>query len=284
MAPEVFLGNYGPKCDVFSAGVIIWELFVGCVPFPGATPKAAMERLLHGDADWAAIERAAPAPAVALLRMMLAKKETDRATASECLKSPWLRDESGHASHLSVENVRKLAARLQRRDERRVLAVQVAAQIDAAALSCVQQNFDALDTDCDGQVSREEIVKTLTESGVNAASANALFDSLDLDRDGGVGFSEFLAGCVEISKALERRVLWDVFSQYDLNKDGTLTAEELQGALLSVADDDTPLSVVFKRWLHRLGGVGEAMKNLDMNGDARVSFDEFCKCTQIWEG
>jgi len=83
---------------------------------------------------------------------------------------------------------------------------------------------------------------------------------------------------------MERRTLWDFFKQYDLNKDGTITTDELQVALVNVVDDDTPLSVTFKRWLRRCGGVDAAMQKLDRNGDARISFEEFCACTCIWEG
>lgn len=36
MAPEVFEGNYGTKADVWSVGVIIYQLITGRLPFPSA--------------------------------------------------------------------------------------------------------------------------------------------------------------------------------------------------------------------------------------------------------
>merc|ERR1712190_237743 len=42
MAPEVWMGNYGPKCDVWSVGCILFELLSGRMPFmsPKMKPQA----------------------------------------------------------------------------------------------------------------------------------------------------------------------------------------------------------------------------------------------------
>lgn len=35
MAPEIFAGNYGPKCDVWSLGVVLYMIVTGELPFTG---------------------------------------------------------------------------------------------------------------------------------------------------------------------------------------------------------------------------------------------------------
>lgn len=35
MSPEIFKGTYGPKCDVWSLGVVLYMIVTGELPFKG---------------------------------------------------------------------------------------------------------------------------------------------------------------------------------------------------------------------------------------------------------
>ena len=39
MAPEVVIGNYNNKCDVWSIGIILYFLAYDCLPFEGDSDK-----------------------------------------------------------------------------------------------------------------------------------------------------------------------------------------------------------------------------------------------------
>ena len=39
MAPEVVKGNYGPRCDVWSLGIILYIMLSGHFPFNGSNKK-----------------------------------------------------------------------------------------------------------------------------------------------------------------------------------------------------------------------------------------------------
>lgn len=43
MAPEVFMGNYNEKCDVWSCGVILYILLCGYPPFQAKTEKETIK-------------------------------------------------------------------------------------------------------------------------------------------------------------------------------------------------------------------------------------------------
>jgi serine/threonine protein kinase len=49
MAPEVFIGEYNEKCDIWSVGVIAYMLLTGQPPFFGKNDKAITTKILKGD-------------------------------------------------------------------------------------------------------------------------------------------------------------------------------------------------------------------------------------------
>lgn len=48
IAPEVLNLNYDIRCDIWSAGVILYILFCGYPPFNGSTDEKIMKRILSG--------------------------------------------------------------------------------------------------------------------------------------------------------------------------------------------------------------------------------------------
>ncbi|KAL4378705.1 hypothetical protein GQ457_02G024670 [Hibiscus cannabinus] len=86
VAPEVLLKHYGPECDVWSAGVIIYILLCGVPPFWDETEQGIFNKVLRGQPDftiepWPSISNSAKD----LVRRMLVKDPKKRLTAYEVL-------------------------------------------------------------------------------------------------------------------------------------------------------------------------------------------------------
>jgi calcium-dependent protein kinase len=92
MAPEVWMRNYGPEADVWSAGVLLYVLLSGRYPFWADTQLEIAEEVLHGHLD---LELASPWPIVSesaksLVRHMLDRDPGVRYTPQRVLNHPWV--------------------------------------------------------------------------------------------------------------------------------------------------------------------------------------------------
>jgi calcium-dependent protein kinase len=52
MAPEVFSHSYSEKCDIWSAGVMLYIMLCGYPPFFGETRDEIKEKVLNGTLEF----------------------------------------------------------------------------------------------------------------------------------------------------------------------------------------------------------------------------------------
>lgn len=86
VAPEVLLGRYSEKVDIWSSGVLLHALLVGGLPFKGDSPEAVFEEIKNVKLDfqtgvWESISK----PARDLVGRMLTRDVSARITADEVL-------------------------------------------------------------------------------------------------------------------------------------------------------------------------------------------------------
>ncbi|CDI77191.1 CAM kinase, CDPK family, putative [Eimeria acervulina] len=91
MAPEVFMRNVSLKCDVWSAGVVMYFLLTGCLPFTGSSIDEVKYKVCNCEPNYARECAHLTKEAVSLIKWMLVKPERDRPTATEVLKHPWFK-------------------------------------------------------------------------------------------------------------------------------------------------------------------------------------------------
>ncbi|KAL5558555.1 hypothetical protein UlMin_034766 [Ulmus minor] len=91
VAPEVLLGKYSEKVDIWSAGVLLHALLLGVLPFQGDSLEAVFEAIKNAKLDfqtgnWESISK----PARDLIGRMLTRDVSARITADEVLRHPWI--------------------------------------------------------------------------------------------------------------------------------------------------------------------------------------------------
>ncbi len=87
IAPEQLLGGEaGPGADLYSLGVVLYELACGHRPFPGPTATALMSQVLHDDPpSLGAAAPEAPLELVRIVHQLLAKQSASRCASARGL-------------------------------------------------------------------------------------------------------------------------------------------------------------------------------------------------------
>ncbi|XP_028108402.1 serine/threonine-protein kinase PEPKR2-like [Camellia sinensis] len=91
VGPEVLLGDYFEKVDIWSAGVLLHALLTGLLPFQGDSLEAVFEAIKSMKLDfhtgiWESISKVARD----LIERILTRDVATRITADEVLSHPWI--------------------------------------------------------------------------------------------------------------------------------------------------------------------------------------------------
>ena len=93
MAPEVFTDSYKEKCDIWSCGVMLYQLLSNSFPFEAKDEVDLKTKLLRGTYDtqtkvWSKISK----EAIDLIQKMLEKDPQKRISAKEALSHDWFKN------------------------------------------------------------------------------------------------------------------------------------------------------------------------------------------------
>eukprot|EP00931_Biecheleriopsis_adriatica_P024230 TRINITY_DN15152_c0_g1_i2.p1 TRINITY_DN15152_c0_g1~~TRINITY_DN15152_c0_g1_i2.p1 ORF type:complete len:654 (+),score=161.47 TRINITY_DN15152_c0_g1_i2:74-2035(+) len=232
MAPEVWVNNFGPKCDVWSAGCILFEMLSGSMPF--------MARSLN-PRDWQALHKYGPpwnkvqtsSASRKLCQEMLTYSDKERPTMKQCLEHKWFGAKSETLGALSVDQLKQLQAFAQQSALKRAVIQEVASKLPMEKSERIVKVFKQFDVNSDGGLSQEELANVFAHMGLqdDKQLQARCFQALDLNHDGVLSFSEFAAGVLSVFSDLLEDRFQELFRRYDANGDGLLSRREFQGFL-----------------------------------------------------
>ncbi|KAK3243826.1 hypothetical protein CYMTET_46541 [Cymbomonas tetramitiformis] len=263
VAPEVLRGEYGMEVDIWSAGVTLFAMLSGELPFEGPTENDLYGNILRAaynlEADpWHVIS----VPAKDLISKMLVKNPADRITATEVLKHPWLTlADASEFSLLDIVVPRMRAFTLQN-DFKRAGKALIATNLTTEQLDGLREIFAHFDLDADGCITFAELQMGLRRRGYVSLSVEVdeMMAKMDVNRNSSVDYAEFLAATLHTSKLSSSEYLWDAFRKIDADNSGHITEKELHEAM-----DELGIKMPS----------AEMMKAMDLNGDGLIDYEEF---------
>jgi Ca2+-binding EF-hand superfamily protein len=264
MAPEVWKGRFGPKSDVWSMGVVMFELITGQIPFRPERNSKEDWALVHNQGpNWDLFVDSSP-DALRLCEWLLTVKEAKRPAALDVLEHPWLK-KAGDREPLSAKEIDALMLAghtwKTRNPMQRALSLKM-----AAGCTCLKKFatlFSQFDTDNSGILDHDELVAAFETLGMDKAIACKIADSLDVNKDGSCEYLEFAAAFLSSLNEEFDELLRQEFTKLDVHAKGQLTDAQM----VPLIEELRPLALAH----------GLQLQDIDSNGDGVISFSEFCE-------
>ena len=91
IAPEVIKGEYNQKCDIWSAGIIMFTMIMKRVPFDGDRDQEVIERVIKNNINFHHKEfKPKSIECVDLMKQMLFKDYHARLSAMDAVAHKWI--------------------------------------------------------------------------------------------------------------------------------------------------------------------------------------------------
>lgn len=262
----IFIAGVTVKCDVWSAGCIMFLLMTGHLPFMGRSVAEVRTKITKQEPPYEAYCRHVSAEALDLMQKMMTKNPRNRISAKEALQHRWFRESASHDIELSPDLCANLRSYAKHSGLKAALINLMTHQLNfnGGQVKVLSDLFKSLDTDNSGTLSREELSRGLAQAGFEPWDINKVVHALDVDGSGDISYTEFLAAAYTWRES-ELNVMWTAFSKMDKDHDGKISVSEF--VTLLNGDGSTKLL--------QAEDVERMISKIDQNGDGVIDWDEF---------
>ena len=273
IAPEVLRHQYTEKCDLWSAGVIMYILLCGFPPFGGNTDKEILHKVSIGrysfpSPEWDSISFEAKD----LIEKMMNVNYNARISAKDSLAHPWLQNAT--RTHLNPEYASPLLRNLQNFRAKQKLKKATLNFISAQLTTKEEREemielFKSLDIDQNGTLSKDEVKIGFTKMFGHTVEdidgeIERIVKEVDANHSGEIDYTEFISAALSRQQLLSKQRLEIAFKTFDIDNSGAIDADELKAVLGKYNNFDDSF------W-------HELIRECDLNGDGVIDLAEFTK-------
>ena len=262
VSPEVLQGKYNEKCDIWSAGVILYIMLNGEPPFNGSNDNEiyrciSQMKFSFPESKWKNISE----DAKDLIKKMICVPER-RFNAQQVLNHVWIKKNAPHSKGNIINlNLKHLKKYIYTSKIQKAVLIFIASRLHENEVNHLKQTFEEIDLNKDGTLTFDELKTCLSKVIDDDGSFETLFNAFDTDNNGKVAYTEFLAGLIEENIYMKQEKLLDAFKLFDFDNDGKISKKEVISVLKGLNINDNNLK--------------ESINLFDTNGDNLLDYKEF---------
>ena len=269
MAPEVFLGKYTEKCDVWSLGVLLFILISGRPPFRGENDFETMNSIINDEINftkWTGWKKISD-ECKDLIKKILVKDPKKCPSAQELLKEKWLSNLTmlpDEPININLQEIRNYSVL---NKFNKAISTFIAQRLSESEVKKLKDSFLTIDSNGNGLLCVDEFKASLREFArvskiiLLEEELDILFRNVDTDNNNYITYNEFIASTFEKKRNITKELIYQAFKTFDTNKNGELSLEEFSKVLIPNNDTEK-----------------EELKNIfdefDKNKDGKIDFDE----------
>ena len=271
MSPETIEGNSTPLSDMWSVGVILYQMITGKLPFQSEekSNEDLYNKITNDDYNREYLDETdCSEEAKDFINKSLQKDIKLRLTTQEALNHPWINKfcikniESGLVNNDSIKIFLDFARKAPLQKEIYYFIAKVSNEQD---IEHCKNFFNQFDLHSMGSLTYEEIKEGFERNGLYLEEniLGEIFEGLDFHKVGKINYSEFLSAMVSSRNFEKEEKLTSVFNllkENELNKN-YITFESLLNAVKAL----------------NLNINEEAIKNCFKEYDNEISFEDFKK-------
>jgi len=271
ISPEIIEGAYDCRCDIWSAGVILYSLFAGSPPFYDDDPHVVVKKVKNIEYAFKEDVWSNVSPQVIdLIKHMLTKRDI-RYSADNVLEHEWMK--MNLESKKYVIDVNRLKKFFLKKSLSRYILEMITASGSETDNSVLGELFVQIDEDGDGLISREDLIE-----GIKSHFSIVDQELIDLIKttyqsEQRLNYNNFLT-CVNSVKNysnLEKRIE-KAFHLIDRKQTGKITGADLRAAFKKMKLEEKKDE---KFW-------DDLIKEIDTTGKGYLDLEDFTNMMKFY--
>ena len=268
-APEVILGKYNAKCDVWSLGVIFYLMLSGIPPFNGKDYREILNSIMTSEPlfEGKVWKQVSPG-AKDLITSMLTRKISARPSAQQVFDTPWLR---AHGNKIAPDNkITKSSLKnlssfyTTSKLHRAILSFIVSQVISSEEISAFREIFSRMDKNRNELISKKKLIKTIGGLGGDVAiNVENVVSSMHEDRNGCINYTEILTAALDWEKEMSGERLRAAFRKFNGDGSGSISAKEFGMEAL-------------EKQRSQAHAFGQMVQEANANRNKKIDLEVFC--------